>query len=67
MKTYTIRLFPSSEQVQQLNQLSSIRNSLWNTLIGMEQSEYDANKKIIHNYELDKHITNLRKTVTCHY
>ena len=62
MKTYTIRLFPSSEQVQQLNQLSSIRNSLWNTLIGMEQSEYDANKKIIHNYELDKHITNLRKT-----
>lgn len=62
MKTYTIRLFPSSEQVQQLNQLSSIRNSLWNTLIGMEQVEYDTNKKIIHNYELDKHITNLRKT-----
>lgn len=62
MKTHSIRLFPSSEQVLELNKLSNIRNLLWNTLIKIEQSEYDTNKKIIHNYELDKRITELRKT-----
>ena len=62
MKTYPIRLFPSSEQILELNELSSIRNSLWNYLIDMQQAEYESNKKIIHNYTLDKHITILRKS-----
>jgi IS605 OrfB family transposase len=61
MKTYNIRLFPDTIQVTQLLKLSSIRNNLWNTLIDIEQSEYEDNKKIVHNYELDKRITELRK------
>lgn len=62
MKTYTIRIFPNKEQKLELNKLSNVRNLLWNTLIKMEQTEYETNGKIIHNYELDKRITELRKT-----
>ena len=62
MKTYSIRLFPSQEQVVELQKLSTIRNRLWNTLVNMEKLEYEKNKKIIHNYELDKTITTLRQT-----
>ncbi len=45
MKTYTIRLFPNVEQIKQLEELSFVRNTLWNTLIELEQSEYENNKK----------------------
>ena len=62
MKTYTIRLSPNMEQVEQLFELSTTRNLLWNKLIDIEQNEYNMNKKIVHNYELDKHITSLRQT-----
>ena len=61
MKTYSIRLFPNKEQVAQLLELSLIRNSLWNILIDIEQNEYEINNNIVHNYELDKRITELRK------
>ncbi len=61
MKTNIIRLFPSDEQIKQLEELSFVRNSLWNYLIDMEHLEYETKKKIIHNYELDKHLTSLRK------
>lgn len=61
MKTYTIRLLPNSDQVKQLEELSITRNLLWNKLIDIEQNEYNVNKKIVHNYELDKHITILRQ------
>jgi len=60
MKTYTLRLLPTTEQIEQLNKLSSIRNQLWNDLILIEKNEYESNKKIVHNYELDKRITELR-------
>jgi putative transposase len=61
MKTYTIRLFPNKPQVEQLNELSSLRNELWNKLIDFEQESYELNKSIRHNYDLDKEITELRK------
>jgi putative transposase len=61
MKTYTIRLFPNKSQVEQLNELSSLRNELWNKLIDFEQESYELNKSIRHNYDLDKEITELRK------
>ena len=62
MKTYTIRLLPNIEQTKQLEELSIVRNSLWNNLIDIEHNEYTINKKIVHNYELDKHITLLRQS-----
>lgn len=61
MKTYTIRIFPNKEQIEQLNELSSLRNQLWNILIDKQNESYELNKKIRHNYDLDKDITLLRK------
>lgn len=61
MKTYNVRLFPDESQVTQLLELSAIRNNLWNTLIDIEQSEYNTNGKTVHNYGLDKRITELRR------
>lgn len=61
MKTYPVRIFPTIEQIQQLNKLSTVRNSLWNYLIDLEQQTYETTGKIVHNYEMDKHITSIRK------
>jgi transposase len=61
MKTYTIRLFPNKEQINQLNELSTLRNQLWNILIDKQNESYDLYKTIRHNYDLDKDITFLRK------
>lgn len=61
MKTYTIRLFPNKSQVEQLNEISLLRNQLWNKLVELEQESYELNKSIRHNYDLDKEITLLRK------
>ena len=40
MKTYQIRLFPSKEQINQLQELSDIRKDIWNKLLDIEQIEY---------------------------
>jgi len=62
MKTHTIRLFPNKSQIDSLNDLSLLRNQLWNDLIDMQNESYENDKKIRHNYDLDKEITKLRKT-----
>jgi putative transposase len=61
MKTYTIRLFPNKTQIDSLNELSLLRNQLWNDLIDIQNNEYESNGKILHNYGLDKLITQMRK------
>lgn len=62
MKTYTIRLFPSQEQILQLNKLSDIRMDVWNTLIDIQQKEYELNKKIFRKFDLINLLPNLKKT-----
>jgi hypothetical protein len=52
MKTYTIRLIPSQEQISQLNKLSDIRMDIWNTLIDIQQKEYEEKKKIYRKFDL---------------
>ena len=61
MKTYTVRLLPTNEQVEEFNKLSHIRNKLWNILVDIQNKEYETNKTIFHNYELDKKVTLIRK------
>ena len=51
-RTYTIRLFPNKEQVQQLQGLSLARNVLYNTLIDIEQQTYKETGKIKTEYDL---------------
>lgn len=62
MKTYTIRLFPSQEQISQLNKLSDIRMDVWNTLIDIQQKEYELNKRIFRKFDLINLLPNLKKT-----
>lgn len=61
IKTYSIRLFPNEEQITKLKELSIVRNSLWNYLIGLEQTSYEKTGNIEHNYGLDKKITEVKK------
>lgn len=60
-RTYTIRLFPSKEQAKQLQGLSLARNTLYNALIDIEVQTYNETKRIKTEFDLDKHITILRK------
>lgn len=63
MKTYTIRLFPSQEQISQLNKLSDIRMDVWNTLIDMQQKEYQEKKKIYRKFDLINLLPELKNTI----
>jgi IS605 OrfB family transposase len=62
MKTYTIRLFPSNEQIQQLNQLSNVRMDIWNSLISIEQNNYETTGKILSKFDLINILPELKKT-----
>jgi putative transposase len=63
MKTYSIRLFPSEEQIQQLIKLSDIRMDVWNTLIDIQQKEYELNKKILSKFDLINLLPELKNTI----
>lgn len=62
MKTYSIRLFPTTEQIQQLNKLSDIRMDVWNTLVDIQQKEYELNKKIYKKFDLINLLPGLKNT-----
>lgn len=61
-RTYTIRLFPDKRQIQQLQELSLARNTLYNILIDIENESYENTNKIKTEFDLDKKITVIRKT-----
>lgn len=63
MKTYTIRLFPTKEQISQLNKLSDIRMDVWNTLINIQQKEYNEKKKIYRKFDLINLLPELKNTI----
>jgi len=63
MKTHTIRLFPSQEQISQLNKLSDIRMDVWNTLIDTQQKEYLKNEKIYSKFDLINLLPTLKNTI----
>ena len=56
MKTNTIRIFPTEDQICQLHELSDIRMDIWNTLIDIQQKEYETNKRILGRFDLIKQI-----------
>lgn len=63
MKTHTIRIFPTKEQILKLNELSDIRVDVWNTLIGIQQKEYELNKKIYRKFDLINLLPELKNTI----
>jgi len=60
-KTYSIRLFPTKEQIDELKSLSSIRNDIWNKLLEIEENEYKTNKTIISKFGLNNLLPNLKE------
>lgn len=61
MLTYTIRLNVMGEQEDIINELSLVRNTLYNKLIDIQENEYKTNGKTLNNYGLDAYITEIRK------
>lgn len=61
MKTYSIRLFPTQEQIVQLTELSSIRMDIWNTLIDIQQDNYLRHKKILSKFDLFNLLPSIKK------
>ena len=53
MKTYQIRLFPSKEQILELQELSDIRKDIWNKLLDIQQDKYETDKIILDKFKLN--------------
>jgi len=61
MKTYQIRLFPSKDQINQLQELSDIRKNIWNRLLDIQQTEYQTNKTILNKFDLNNMLPELKE------
>ena len=61
MKTYQIRLFPTKKQIDDLNELSSIRRSVWNELLDIQKRSYVENKSIHNKFDLNNMLPKLKK------
>jgi len=61
MKTYQIRLFPSKSQVDNLNELSSIRSLVWNELLHIQQKSYESKKTIYNKFDLNNMLPKLKE------
>ena len=57
MKTYSIRLFPTETQIQQLNELSSIRVEIYNFYLQKNAECYENTKKTPTAYDNHKLVT----------
>jgi putative transposase len=60
-KCYSMRLFPSSDQISQLKELSEIRKDIWNKLLDIEQNEYKTNKSIFNKFDLNNMLPSLKE------
>lgn len=61
MKTYQIRLFPNTDQIFELKELSNIRKDVWNTLLDIEEEEYISNKNILDKFKLNNLLPSLKE------
>ena len=61
MKTYQIRLFPTKNQIDELNELSSIRQDVWNKLLDIQQKSYEENKSIHNKFDLNNMLPKLKE------
>jgi len=64
MKTYQIRLFPSKEQILELQELSDIRKDIWNKLIDIQTEKYNTTKTIFNNFDLNNLLPSLKEEHT---
>ena len=60
MKTYQIRLFPSKEQILELQELSDIRKDIWNKLLDIQHDKYEIDKSIFNKFGLNNMLPELK-------
>ena len=61
MKTYSFRIFPNKQQIDELIELSCISQEIWNLFIERQQQEYETNKKLKTTFDLHKELTIKKK------
>lgn len=59
-RTYTVRLFPTKEQVGKLEELSKTRNLLWNTIMSIEQNAFEE-KHLLREFDLNNLLPSLKE------
>ena len=59
-RTYTVRLFPTKEQVGKLEELSKTRNLLWNTIMSIEQKAFEE-KHLLREFDLNNLLPSLKE------
>ena len=59
-RTYTVRLFPTKEQVEKLEELSKTRNLLWNAIMSIEQKAFEE-KHLLREFDLNNLLPSLKE------
>ena len=59
-RTYSVRLFPTKEQVGKLKELSKVRNLLWNEIIAIEEKAFEE-KHLIGEFDLNNMLPALKE------
>ena len=59
-RTYNVRLFPTAQEKGQFQQLSLVRNMLWNELVDIEQCAFD-NHSFISEFDLNNRLPELKQ------
>lgn len=58
-RTYSMRLFPTKEQVGKLEELSKTRNLLWNEIMAIEEKAFEE-KHLIGEFDLNNMLPALK-------
>ena len=59
-RTYSVRLFPTKEQLGKLEELSKVRNLLWNEIITIEEKAFEE-KHLIGEFDLNNMLPSLKE------
>lgn len=59
-RTYSVRLFPTKEQLGKLEELSKVRNLLWNEIIAIEEKAFEE-KHLIGEFDLNNMLPSLKE------
>ena len=59
-RTYNVRLFPTAQEKEQFQQLSLVRNMLWNELVNIEQCAFD-NHSFVSEFDLNNRLPELKQ------
>ena len=59
-RTYNVRLFPTAQEKEQFQQLSLVRNMLWNELVDIEQCAFD-NHSFVSEFDLNNTMQDMKQ------